>query len=270
MTFIDKSVSALKLILAGILIGVSGGLLGTVFHTSLDYVTKLREHNSYLLFFLPLGGIVIAFMYNAFESKGNIDIKRVFQSVKENKDIPKVMIPLIFFGTLITHMFGGSAGREGAALQLGGSMGYNLARRLKRDDDSTRMFVTAGMSSVFSALFGVPFAATIFSLEVTRKDFFNFGTIFLGFVSSEVSYNLSKLLSVAPVRFDLPEIPQYQMHIILKVCLLALLCAAVCIVFATCIHKSEFIMKKYISNPCIRALTGGLTIVLLTIVLTYH
>lgn len=269
MTLSDKIIknitSKLKLISIGILIGIIGGLLGTVFHIGLDYVTKLREHNQYLLYFLPLGGVVIAFMYNAFISKGNLDIKRVFQSVRENKDIPIVMIPLIFIGTLITHMFGGSAGREGAALQLGGSMGYNLAKKLKLDKDNTTLMVTAGMSSVFSALFGVPFAAAVFSLEVTKKkEILKFRGLLLGLISSVIAFVISHFLSVEPVRFDIPVVPQYRADIILKVLLIAVLCAVVCIVFATTVHKAEFLMKKYILNCYLRAAIGGMLIVFLT------
>ena len=258
--------TTLKWIPIGVLIGVIGGFLGTIFHISLDYVTMCREQSSFLLFFLPFGGIAIAFLYNLFRSEGNIDIKRVFQSVRENKDIPIIMIPLIFVGTLITHMFGGSAGREGAALQLGGSMGYNLAKKLNRDEDSTKLMVTAGMSSVFSAVFGVPFAATVFSLEVTKKVKHNYRGLFLGFISSVIAFAVSQLFRVAPVRFDIPVINQYQVDIILKVSLIAALCAGICIVFATAIHKAEFLMRKYISNCYVRAAIGGLLIVFLTII----
>ncbi len=269
MSLADKMLKniafTLKWILIGVLIGVIGGSIGTIFHISLDYVTLCREQSSYLLFFLPFGGVAIAFLYNLFHSEGNIDIKRVFQSVRENKDIPIVMIPLIFIGTLITHMFGGSAGREGAALQLGGSMGYNLAKMLKRDEDSTKWMVTAGMSSVFSAVFGVPFAATVFSLEVTRKGKRNYRGLFLGFVSSVIAFAVSRFFRIAPVRFGIPVIPGYQVDTITKVSLIAALCAGVCIVFATAIYKTEFLMKKYISNCYVRAAIGGLLIVLLTI-----
>ena len=215
-----------------------------------------------------MGGVAIAFMYKAFSSKGNIDIKRVFQSIKENKDIPFVMIPLIFISTLITHMFGGSAGREGAALQLGGSMGYNLAKKLKYDNEKAVLMVSAGMSSVFAALFGVPFAATIFSLEVTKKKgMFTCSNIFTGLISSVIAFVVAQFLGVAPVRFSLPEISLYHTDIILKSALLAVLCAGVCIIFATAIHKSEVYMKKYMANCYLRAVIGGLIIVLLSIAL---
>ena len=172
--YLKNVLFALKLMIISVLIGLLGGLLGTAFHISVDYVTELREHIAWLIFLLPLGGLAIAAMYKMSASKGNIDTKRVFQAVKEDKDVPFVMIPLIFVGTVITHMFGGSAGREGAALQLGGSMGYNIAKKLKQKDDSLKLFVIAGMSSVFSALFGTPLTAAVFSVEVTKNEKINF------------------------------------------------------------------------------------------------
>ena len=254
----------MKQIPFGILIGVLGGLLGTVFHISVDYVTTLRENNTILILFLPLGGLVIAAMYNAFRSKGNIDTKRVFQSVKENKDVPIVMIPLIFIGTVITHMLGGSAGREGAALQLGGSMGYNIGKALKQDNDTAKLLVTAGMSSVFSALFGTPLTA-VFSLEVTGV--FNFCGILLGIISSVSAFFISQLLGVEAVRFAIPRDFGYHADTLLKVALLALLCAGVCIIFSVAITKTKLIMGKYITNNYVRALVGGLIVVLLTVIL---
>ncbi len=257
---------AIKWVLIGGLLGILGGLLGAVFHTSLEFVTELRENNSFLIFMLPFGGVAIAAMYKIFISKGNIDTKRVFQSVRNDRDVPIVMLPLIFTGTVITHMLGGSAGREGAALQLGGSMGYNAAKVLKQDSDSVKLMVTSGMSSVFSALFGTPFAAAVFSLEVTKTGKLNYRGIIPGTVSSLVAVLVSRFFGVSPVKFDVTEAFVYDSHIILKAVVLAILCAGVCIIFATAIHKMESLMSKYIINSYIRAFIGGLLIIVLTII----
>ena len=87
-------------------------------------------------------------------------------SIRKNKNVPIVMVPLIFVSTVITHAFGGSAGREGAALQIGGGIGYNLGRLFKLNENDTHIITMAGMSSVFAALFGTPLTAAFFSLEV--------------------------------------------------------------------------------------------------------
>lgn len=264
---IKKITHILNLVAIGVLIGVIGALLGTAFHISVDFVTLLRENNPFVILFLPLGGLVIAAMYNRFSFKGNIDTKRLFQSIKENRDVPLVMIPLIFLGTVITHMLGGSSGREGAALQLGGSMGYNVGKALKQDQERTKLLVTAGMSSVFSALFGTPFTAAVFSLEVTGIGVFNYCGLTLGVVSSVAAFAISQFLRVEPVRFDLMSDLNYRADTVLKVVLLALLCALVCIIFATAIRKAEFLMKRYIPNSYLRAVIGGLLIVFLTVIL---
>lgn len=269
MNFKNKSIKNIVYLskwgLIGTLIGVAGGLIGTAFHISVEYVTRLRENNFGIIFLLPFGGLLICAMYNFFSSKGNIDTKRVFQSVREDKDVPIVMMPLIFIGAVITHMLGGSAGREGAALQLGGSMGYNAGQVLKQDKQSIKIMVTSGMSSVFSALFGTPLAATVFSLEVTKNKGFNFKGLLPGMISSFVAFTVSNFLGVNPVRLDMPQTTGFDAVIVLKVVVLAILCAGICIVFSTSIKKTEFLMEKYVANVYLRAVVGGILIVILTL-----
>ena len=255
----------IKWVLLGILLGVLGGLLGTTFHISVDVVTEQREHHKWLIYLLPLGGLLIAAMYRRFRRLGNLDTKRVFQAVKEQKDVPVIMIPLIFLGTVITHAFGGSAGREGAALQLGGSMGYNVGQVLKQDGESEKLMVTAGMSSVFSALFGTPLTAAVFSLEATRVGMFRFCGLLPGLVSSLIAYFVSQFLGVAPVRFAIPSVSEYQWDVLLKVIVLGILCAAVCILFAWSLHKTEYLGKKILPNSYFRGMIGGFVIVGLTL-----
>ena len=267
MTFKEKCLNILKWMCLGVLIGVLGGIVGTAFHKCLDWVTEIRQHNSYLIYLLPLAGVVIALMYKPFANKGNIDTKRVFQSVKENRDVPLVMMPLIFLGSAISHLFGASMGREGAALQLGGSLGYNMGSALKQTESDRKIMVTAGMSSVFSALFGTPLAAAIFSLEVTGGVRLRRNAILPGFVASIVAFFVSQFLGATPVRLDMPQISGYTMALVLKTLVLAALCAVVCIVFALAIHKTEHFAKKCVPNGLVRGFTGGLLVVLLTVLL---
>ena len=271
MTYKEKCLNYIKYILKwlclGVLIGVLGGIVGTVFHKCLDFVTEIRQHNSFLIYLLPLAGVVIALMYKPFAKKGNIDTKRVFQSVKENKDVPLVMMPLIFLGSAISHLFGASMGREGAALQLGGSLGYSVGTCLKQNENDRKIMVVAGMGSVFSALFGTPLAAAIFSLEVTGGVRLRKNALVPGFVASIVAFFVSQFLGATPVRLDMPQISGYTLEIILKVALLAALCAVVCIVFATAIHKTEHFAKKCVPNGLARGFAGGALVVLLTVLL---
>lgn len=95
-----------------------------------------------------------------------VGTNEVFKAYRDYGVIKLVLTPLIYIATFLTHLFGGSAGREGAALQMGGSIGSTLARGMKLSKRSARVMVMSGMSAVFTALFGTPLAATIFSIEV--------------------------------------------------------------------------------------------------------
>lgn len=260
-----KRINLVKLVLLAALVGILGGLVGAAFHISVEFVTKLRENNFGIIYFLPLAGLLICAMYNLFRSKGNIDTRRVFESIKQDKDVPLVMMPLIFVGTVVTHMFGGSAGREGAALQLGGSMGYNAAKALKLDRQDIKIMVTAGMSAVFAALFGTPLAAAVFSLEVIKGIKVNFKALLPGVVSSFMAFFVAIYLGVTPVRFDIPSYKGIDIVLIIKIVILAVLCAGLCIVFSLAIKKTESLMQKCFVNGYLRAFVGGFLIVILTL-----
>ena len=184
-----------------------------------------------------------------------------------NKKIPLVMTPLIFVSTAITHLLGGSAGREGAALQIGGSIGYNLGKVFKLNHSSLRVIVMTGMSAVFSALFGTPVAAAIFSLEVSTVGSIHYTGIVPCAVSAITAYVISALFGIKGMRF--PDIPleSFTFDVFIKIIILALLAAAVSILFCIAIEKIEHLGDKFFKNCYIRAFSGGLIIVLLTLLI---
>ena len=156
----------LKWSLISVLVGIVVGGFSTLFAFIMNIMTEYRQQNDYMLYFLPLGGLVTVFLYSAFNYKNDKGTNLVLSTIHAQSEIPLRMAPLIFITTIITHVFGGSAGREGAALQLGGSIGNQLGRSLRLNDADKRVVVLCGMSAAFSALFGTPMAAAIFSLEV--------------------------------------------------------------------------------------------------------
>ena len=255
-----------KWLLIAVFVGFLGGLVGTAFHLSVDYVTELRLHHGWLIFLLPLGGLVITAFYHLFKRKGHLDTNRVLAAVQADEKVPLIMAPLIFISTVITHMLGGSAGREGAALQLGGSIGYNTGKlfRLKKND--MHIIVMAGMSSVFAALFGTPMTATIFSLEVVSVGVLHYAAFLPCTIASVTAFQLAQLFGVAPVRFAIIA-QTFSVTLFIKVILLASLCALVSILFCCTIKKCEHYMEKWFPNRYIRTLCGAVLIVLLTLLL---
>ena len=257
----------LKWGIISIIVGLAGGAVGTAFHKSVDAVTDVRTQNGWLVFLLPLGGLLIVAMYKLCRVSTGIGTNRVIESVRTDKRVPILMAPLIFLSTVITHLFGGSAGREGAALQLGGSIGYQFGKIFRLDEKDMHLIVMLGMSGVFAALFGTPLTATFFALEVISVGVIYYAGLVPCLISSLVAYELARLCGTAPVHFDNVAFQPISIKLTASVVILGLLCAVVSIAFCTSIKKCELYAEKYIKNDYFRALTGGLIIVALTLIL---
>ncbi len=255
----------LKWLVLSVAVGIIGGIVGTVFHLLVDYAANLRINHSFMIYFLPVSGLIIVALYNAFKSKGSMDTNLVIHSIRKNDNIPFVMVPLIFVATIITHLFGGSAGREGAALQIGGGLGYNLGKLFKFNERNTRMITRAGMSSVFSALFGTPVTAAVFSLEVSHVGALNFTGFFPCIISSVTSYYISSSAKIEHMGFGNILADDLSFGGVFKVIALSVLCALLSVVFCSSIKKSEHYMKKYIKNSYFRAFIGGTAVLVLTL-----
>ncbi|MBR3996264.1 MAG: chloride channel protein [Clostridia bacterium] len=254
----------LKWVLIAAITGAVGGIIGTAFHKCLDYVTDFRMHNTYITYFMPLGIIVIIAMYNIFGNKGKLNTNLIINSVRKEEKIPLVIVPVIFLGTVITQFFGGSAGREGAALQLGGGIGYTLGKVLKLNKNDIHIITMAGMGSVFSALFSTPVTAAIFSIEVISVGAFNFTALLPCILASVIAFHISSLLGVkGEVFFALSE--NVSWAIIAKVIILSVCCAVISILFCLAIKRCGQLMKKCFKNPYLRGVVGASILVALTV-----
>ena len=143
------------------------GTLCAAFLRSLDAVTRLRFAFPWLLYLLPIGGFVVGLLYHltgrSVEGGNNLIVEQIHEP---GGGVPLRMAPLIFFGTVVTHLFGGSAGREGTAVQLGGSLASGFGRALRLDAEATRTLLMTGIAAGFGAVFGTPIAGAVFALEV--------------------------------------------------------------------------------------------------------
>lgn len=254
----------LKWVFISVIIGSLGGILGSAFHESIELVTHFRTENPLIILLLPLGGVAIAGMYKISKKFGKIDTNRVIDSAVKDEKVPLVMLPLIFISSCLTHLLGGSAGREGAALQLGGSMGYNMGRLFRLNKNDMHIIVMAGMSSVFAALFGTPLAAAFFAIEVAFVGILHYTALIPCVISSIVAYRIAIGFGIMPVAFRIP-LTELTAEIFIKVIVLSILCAIISIAFCTSIKHSERYMKKLLPNSYLRGAVGGVIIVLLTL-----
>lgn len=260
----------LKWTLLAVLVGLVGGVVGSFFHMAVDYATELRAEHTWLIFLLPIGGLTIAGLYALCKKSGKIDTNRVFESVRTDEKVPFVMAPLIFVSTTITHLLGGSAGREGAALQLGGSLGYRLGKCFRLNSRDLHIIVMAGMSSVFAALFGTPLAAMFFSLEVTSVGVMYYAALLPCAVAALVGAKVALLFGISPVRFGEAIMQSASVSVVIKAVILAVLCALVCMLFCMAIKKSEHYAEKWFPNKYLRAVVGAVVIVLLTLLVGHQ
>ena len=260
----------LKWALLSVLVGVIGGVLGAGFHHALQFVTDLRGANQWLIFLLPLGGVAIVAIYRLFRLQGNRGTDEIILSVLENKTVSAMVAPGIFIATTITHLFGGSAGREGAALQLGGSMASLLGKVLRLQEEERAPMVICGMSAVFAGLFGTPLTAGLFVLE-----FVSVGTIFSpallpcflsAIVASKVAHGLGGHVVTAIQAYIIAFNFANTWKIVLIAVLLSLLGITMCHVF----HKAEHLAHYGVKSPFLRIAVGGVAIVVLTLLVGDH
>lgn len=254
----------LKWVLIAVLVGGICGAVGAVFHICIDLVTELRAEHTWVLFLLPLGGLAIFFLYKL--SKTKLDTNRVIETIRSENDIPFIMAPLIFISTIITHLLGGSAGREGAALQLGGSIGYNLGRLFKFGKDELHIIVMTGMSAFFAALFGTPLTAALFALEVTSVGIMHYSGLVPCIVSAYAASSIAKLFGLHPVGFALATNVEFGAITSLQTAGVAILCALVSVLFCVSLEKGEHYMRKLVRRDWLRPIVGGVLVIALALI----
>lgn len=252
------------LVLATVTGGV-GGIIGAFFSKCISYATKVRNKNEWIIMLLPLGGLLIVFLYRLCRMDKNTGTDNVIKSVRSEEDVPFLLAPLIFVSTVITHLLGGSAGREGAALQLGGSIGEAVGRVLRLDENDMHVVRLCGMSTVFSALFGTPLTATIFALEVVSVGIIHYSAFIPCLLSAILSYKISLLFGISPEFFSLTFVPFLSMTSFFKTIFIGIVCACVSILFCVSMFKSHEYFRKIFKNPYIRMFVGGAMVALLTI-----
>lgn len=245
-----------------VLTGVVLGLIGTAFGKSIAYVTAFRKANDWVLYTLPFLGLVIVGMYQ-WERQQKSSTNLVLDAIHAEKEIPVKTAPLIFGGTVLTHLGGGSAGREGAALQLGGSIGSFLGKCFRMDENEKRILIMCGMSAAFAALFGTPLASTIFSMEVVSVGIMHYAALVPCAVASFVAAGVAKYFGMAAECFPLTSIPELTVLNGGRVLVLGVLCAFVSILFCVVLHRTEELFQKYLKNPYLRVFTAGVLVILL-------
>ena len=239
--------------------GLICGLVGTLFHLSVELVTELRADQPWLLFLLPAAGLLITALYKATKCEG-VGTNNVIRAVQSGEPVSILLVPAIFLGTVLTHLCGGSAGREGAALQMGGSIGWNVGALLHLKDHARRTATISGMAAFFSALFGTPLTAALFAMMVEDVGLTFTSAFVPAFTSALIAYGCSLAFGIAPTHFAItaPELTVWNAFLVI---LLGFACAAVSRLFCGLLHFMEHKVPQLLPNPWLRVFVGGVAVI---------
>ncbi len=251
-----------------ILSALAGGILGVfgaLFYHGIALVTSFRLAHPWVLFFLPVGAVGIRFLYRIFHDEQDGGTNLVLSAIHAKDDIPLRMAPLIFVSTILSHLVGASVGREGAALQLGGSIGHAIGKALWFTETDKKTMIMVGMSGVFSALFGTPIAAAVFSMEVVSVGIMHYAALMPCVIASLIARAVALRLGAPNAGFDIGMIPAFTVTGALKTVLLAVFCGLLSILFCICLHRGGSLAHRFVPNRYVRALLFGTAVLALSL-----
>ncbi len=261
---------------AGLIIGIVVGIIDAAFGTILSECTVLREHFFwYLVPFLPAAGALIWLIYKKFGRNANKGMKLVFEVGFGHKvDLPIRMVPLSMIATWITHLFGGSAGREGVAVQIGAAVANNMGRlvdKITTIEDSKKMFLITGMAAGFSGLFCTPLAAIFFALEVLVAGKLEYHALIPATVASFSAAYTSRALGLRKLYINILETldfhpSTYDLTFLLKVAVMGLIFGIVGSLFALLLRYMRLKLMFRFSSPLKKAVIMGIVLALLMII----
>lgn len=260
-----KKISSLllKWISICILIGFFSGSASAFFLVSLEWVTQIRENNNWIIWLLPIGGLAIGLGYYYWGKsvvKGNNLLLEEYENPQ--KIISLRMAPLVLFGTLITHLFGGSAGREGTAVQMGGAIADQFTKLFQLDASERKTILILGISAGFASIFGTPLAGALFALEVVYFSKINFKSIVLSFFVAFIAYFTVELWHVKHTHYAIPFIPESSFTTLFWVIIVSILFGLAAMLFSKSTHFWGYLFSKTISFPPLRPFVGGCFIAL--------
>lgn len=264
--FIREGFAFLRWGFVSVLVGICVGAVGAEFHHAVEWATDTRGEYPWLLYLLPVAGLIIVLIYHLLDMDNDRGTEYILASVRDANQLKVRQVPLIFIATVLTHLCGGSAGREGAALQIGGGIGSFLGKLMRLDDKDKRIITMAGMAAGFSALFGTPLAAAVFAMEVESVGIMYYAAIVPCFVSALLAQIVAAFLGGRGTSFVVLNAPELTLTIMVKIIVLGVLCGMLANIFCRCMRLANFIFRYFFKKNWQKVLVGGFLIIGLTMI----
>ncbi len=254
--------NATKWLMICLVVGLLSGMASALFLVSLQWVSNFRDRHLVLVWLLPIGGLMVGLLYHYFGKevvKGNNLILEEYEQPKER--IPLKMAPLVLIGTLLTHLFGGSAGREGTAVQMGSAIADQFSKVFTLTKAERRTLLIIGISAGFASVFGTPIAGALFAIEVLFFSKVKYRSVLPSFFTAFVAYYTVELLHVQHTHYSIPTVPELSLINLAWIFPVGILCGLSAMLFSKTTHFFTTLFSKYITFPPIRPMIGGAVLV---------
>ena len=266
--YLEKYKDLFILAISAVVIGVIVGIIDTIFGRTLIAITEFRDNNVLKLVpFLPLAGVLIIYTYKKIGKNSIKGMTLVFNTAYgEEEKIPKRLVPLVMLSTWITHLFGGSAGREGVAVQIGATVSHTIGRKIKIKNGDKILLVT-GMAAGFAGLFQTPIAAVFFATEVLVAGAIEYNALFTAIIAAFTANYTSHLLHLEKFSFGLNVSMDIDYILIIKLIIISVIFGIVGGLFAHFLSYSKKFFGDKLKNPISRVFILGIIITILLLVL---
>ncbi len=241
-----------------LIIGICSGSASALFLVALNWATNYRENHTWIIWLLPIGGLLIGLLYHYFGksvAKGNNLILEEYENPQNT--IPLKMAPLVLIGTLITHLFGGSAGREGTAVQMSSAIADQFTSLFKLNPSERKTILILGISAGFASIFGTPIAGAIFALELLYFSKINLRSGIMSFIVAYIAYFVVEFWQVKHTQYSIPILPDFSISVLFWILLSSIFFGLAAMIFSRTTHFWALLFTKFISYPPLRPFIGG-------------